>query len=45
MGTNRFDTVLIQAGGNNVVRLHNLNGVRGDIESATRRAPEVASPP
>ncbi len=42
MGTDRFDIVLIQAGGNDVIRLRNLDGVRADIASAAQLAGERA---
>jgi lysophospholipase L1-like esterase len=41
-GPARYDIVLIQAGGNDVIRLRDLDTVRDDIERVTRRARELA---
>jgi lysophospholipase L1-like esterase len=38
----RYDIVLIQAGGNDVIRLRDLDVVAGDIERVTRRARDLA---
>jgi lysophospholipase L1-like esterase len=41
-GSDRYDIVLVQAGGNDVIRLRDLDAVNGDIDRVTRRARELA---
>lgn len=42
-GDERFDMVLVMAGGNDVVRLRGLQALRSDIDRAVRRAGERAA--
>ena len=41
-GDERFDMVLVMAGGNDVVRLRRLAALRGDVDRVTRRARQRA---
>ena len=41
-GNERFDMVLVMAGGNDVVRLQNLKTLQGDVERVTQRARQRA---
>ena len=42
-GNERFDMVLIQAGGNDVIRLRDLAGLRSDVDRVTHRARQRAA--
>lgn len=42
-GDERFDMVLVMAGGNDVVRLRGLDALRSDVERVTQRASQRAA--